>query len=61
MLWRIATDTEPVFLDVNSAGLNQFGALIKQVATIDLTNGDTGEVWITENALTYQGASVEFR
>ena len=61
MLWRISTDTEPIFLDVNNSGFNQFGALIKQTATIDLTNGDTGEVWITENALTYQAASVEFR
>ena len=61
MLWRIATDTEPVFLDVNNSGLNQFGALIKQADTIDLANGDTGEVWVAENALTYQGANVEFR
>ena len=61
MLWRIETDDEPNFLDVNNSGLNQFGALIKEAATIDLTNGDTGEVWITENALPYQGATVEFR
>ena len=61
LLWRISTDPEPVFLDVNNSGFNQFGAVMKQVATIDLTNGDTGEVWISENALAYQAASVEFR
>ena len=61
LLWRISTDPEPVFLDVNNAGLNQFGAVMKQVGTIDLTNGDTGEVWVSENALAYQAASVEFR
>ena len=61
LLWRISTDPEPVFLDVNSSGLNQFGAVMKQVATLDLTNGDTGEVWISENALAYQAATVEFR
>ena len=61
LLWRISTDPEPVFLDVNNSGFNQFGAVMKQVATIDLTNGDTGEVWVSENALAYQAASVEFR
>ena len=61
MLWRIATDPEPVFLDVNSSGFNQFGAVTKQATTLDLTDGDTGEVWVSENALTYQDASVEFR
>ena len=61
LLWRIDTDPEPVFLDVNNSGLNQFGAVTKQVATLDLTNGDTGEVWVSENALPYQAASVEFR
>ena len=61
LLWRITTDPEPVFLDVNNSGFNQFGAVMKQAATIDLTNGDTGEVWVSENALAYQAASVEFR
>ena len=61
LLWRISTDPEPVFLDVNNSGFNQFGAVTKQAATIDLTNGDTGEVWVSENALAYQAASVEFR
>ena len=61
LLWRISTDPEPAFLDVNNSGFNQFGAVTKQVATIDLTNGDTGEVWVSENALAYQAASVEFR
>ena len=61
LLWRIATDPEPVFLDVNNSGFNQFGGLTKQANTIDLTNGDTGEVWVSNNALAYQAASVEFR
>ena len=61
LLWRIATDPEPVFLDVNHSGFNQFGALVKEATNITLTNGDVGEVWVSENALAYQAASVEFR
>ena len=61
LLWRISTDPEPTFLDVDDTGLNAFGTLMKQAATIDLTNGDTGEVWVSENALPYQGSLIEFR
>ena len=61
LLWRIATDPEPTFYDVNGSGFNQFGTLIKEATNITLTNGDVGEVWVSENALPYQGALMEFR
>ena len=59
-LARLATDPAPTFLDINATGLNQFGALMQQSGTVTIASA-TYNVWVHENSLPYQGATVEFR
>ena len=59
-LARLASDPAPNFLDINATGLNQFGALMQQSGTVTIS-GSTYNVWVHENSLPYQGATVEFR
>ena len=59
-LARLASDPTPNFLDINATGLNQFGALMQQSGTVTIS-GSTYNVWVHENSLPYQGATVEFR
>ena len=60
---RITTDPDPNFMDINSSGLNQFGALTRQAGTITIGT-DTYNVWVSNNAFdgpSLAGSTAEFR
>ena len=57
---RLSTDPAPTFLDVNSTGFNQFGAITKASGTIVIGTG-TYDVYISNNDVAQTGDQIEFR
>ena len=57
---RAVLEDPPNFLDINNQGINQFGGVTQQPGIITL-NQEAYHIYVTNHALEYGGASVEFR
>ena len=57
---RLATDPDLVFMDIGNSGLNQIGAMTKEIAPLTIGTDQYG-VWVSNQILNLAGYTVEAR